>query len=554
MKNPVPTEIEAIVRKVFSNSELNLDETTASVIQVREILSGQGAYLDRLLVEQIIGHRQGLREAQEQINHCRQLLDHVTAPPLHQAIFQKKLAAGDGAKAIVQIGNQRRAVVAAEGVDLDKLARGAEVYMNEEQNLVVLAASDGPPSCGETATFERKLPDGRLVLRWHDDMMVVEAATALDQVVFKPGDGVRFDRNCLMAFERIEQASARRYLLEDVPELPLSAVGGQSAHLENLLSVLTVILVQPTRAAAYGLTGRNSVLLCGPPGCGKTLMARAAVSEIARITGQRCRFAVVKPAEWESPFVGETQANIRQFFQMLREASADGIAVVFMDEIESIGRIRGGAVSQHSDKFLAALLAELDGFTDRKNVAIICATNRKDLLDSALYERLSDLEIHVGRPDLRAARAIFKIHLSESVPFFPNGELAKSTREELIELAVSKFYSPNADNELCRLKFRDGRQRTIVARELASGRMFESICRTARRSAFLREVRGESPGIRAADMEIAVGQTLERMRTTLTIHNAHAYLSDLPQDVDVVAVEPIVRKVKQPQQYLNPVN
>ena len=138
-------------------------------------------------------------------------------------------------------------------------------------------------------------------------MMVVEAATALDQIAFKPGDGVRFDRNCLMAFERIEQESARRYLLEDVPELPLSAVGGQSAHLENLLSVLTVILVQPTRAAAYGLTGRNSVLLCGPPGCGKTLMARAAVSEIARITGKRCRFAVVKPAEWESPFVGETR-------------------------------------------------------------------------------------------------------------------------------------------------------------------------------------------------------------------------------------------------------
>jgi len=554
MKNPVPTEINEVFRKLFANGDLNLDETTASVVQIRDIFAEQGTHLDRLMIEQIIGHRRGLREAQEQINRCQQLLEHLTTPPLHQAIFQKKLAGGDTAKAIVQIGNQRRAVVVAEGVDLDKLSRGAEVYMNEEQNLVVLTASDVPPSCGETATFERKLPDGRLVLRWHDDLLVVEAAAALDQAVFKPGDGVRFDRNCWMAFEKIEPETARRYLLEDVPELPLSAVGGQSTHLDNLLSVLTMILVQPARAAAYGLTGRNSILICGPPGCGKTLMARAAVSEVARITGKRCRFAVVKPAEWESPYVGETQANIRQFFQMLREASADGIAVVFMDEIESIGRIRGGAVSQHSDKFLAALLAELDGFVDRKNVAIICATNRKDLLDSALYERLSDLEIQVGRPDLRAARAIFQIHLCESMPFFPNGELAKNTREELIELAVSKFYSPNADNELCRLKFRDGRQRTIVARELASGRLFESVCRTARRTAFLREVRGEAPGVREADMEDAVGQTLKRMRTTLTIHNAHAYLSDLPQDVDVVAVEPVVRKVKQPQQYLNPVN
>ena len=160
MKNPVPTEIEAIVRKVFSNSELNLDETTASVIQVREILTGQGAYLDRLLVEQIISHRQGLREAQEQIHHCRELMEHLTAPPLHQAVFQKKLAAGDGAKAIVQIGNQRRAVVAAEGVDLDKLARGAEVYMNEEQNLVVLAASDGTPSAVRRQHSSASFPMG----------------------------------------------------------------------------------------------------------------------------------------------------------------------------------------------------------------------------------------------------------------------------------------------------------------------------------------------------------------------------------------------------------
>jgi proteasome-associated ATPase len=482
------------------------------------------------------------------------MLEQLTAPPLHPAIFHKRLAGGDSPKAIVQIGNARRAVVAGEGVDLAKLERGDEVYLNHEQNVIILAPLDGPPRSGETAMFERRLPDGRLMIRWHDTVIMVETAAALDQVALKPGDGVRFDHNGWMAFERIEMEPARRYLLEEVPDLPLSAVGGQSGHLENLLSVLTVILVQPARAAAYGLNGRNSILLCGPPGCGKTLMARAAVSEIARLTGKRCRFAIVKPAEWESPFVGETQANIRQFFQMLREASADGIAVVFMDEIESIGRIRGGAVSQHSDKFLAALLAELDGFADRKNIAIICATNRKDLLDSALYERLSDLEIHVSRPDLRAARAIFQIHLSESVPFFPNGELAESTRGELVELAVSRLYSPNADNELCRLKFRDGRQRTVVARELASGRLFESICRTARRSAFLREVRGEAPGVRTSDMESAVSQTLERMRTTLTIHNAHAYLSDLPQDVDVVAVEPVVRKVKQPQQYLNPVN
>jgi len=351
--------------------------------------------------------------------------------------------------------------------------------------------------------------------------------------------------------EEIDLETSRRHLLDEVPSLSPDSIGGQDANFESLLSVLTMILAEPKRAAAYGLTGRNSILMAGPPGCGKTLMARVAVSEIARLTGRKSRFAVVKPSEWESPWVGQTQENIRQCFQALREVGEDGYAVLFMDEIESIGRIRGGALSHHSDKFLAALLAELDGFTDRKNVAIICATNRKDLLDSALYERLSDLEISVCRPEMKGARAIFRIHLPESVPFHPNGEMAESTREELIDHAVSQFYSPNGGNELCTLRFRDGKQRVIVARELASGRLFENVCRTARRSAFLREVRGGPVGVQLIDMQDAVSQALERMRRTLTINNAQAYLPDLPQDVDVVSVEPMVRRVKQPHKYLN---
>lgn len=121
----------------------------------------------------------------------------------------------------------------------------------------------------------------------------------------------------------------------------------------------------------------------------------------------------------------------------------------------------------------------------------------------------------------------------------------------MIEHAVSRFYSPNAGNELCTLRFRDGKQRVIVARELASGRLFENVCRSARRSAFLREVGGGAEGVRLSDMQDAVSQTLERMRHTLTINNAQAYLHDLPQDVDVVSVEPILRRVKQPHQYLN---
>jgi SpoVK/Ycf46/Vps4 family AAA+-type ATPase len=200
---------------------------------------------------------------------------------------------------------------------------------------------------------------------------------------------------------------------------------------------------------------------------------------------------------------------------------------------------------------VAAFLAELDGFADRGGVAIIAASNRKDLIDPALLERLSDVEIHVSRPDMRGAQAIFRIHLSESLPYSPNGTAAGSTRCEIIEAAVSRFYSPNADNELCILRFRDGKTRTVTARELASGRIFEQVCRAARQVAFLRDVRGGEPGLRVTDMENAISQTMERLTSTLSLRNVHAYLSDLPQDVDVVSVEPTVRKVARPHRYLN---
>ena len=427
MKKPALDETADLVRAILSvEGAMNLDETVASLQRLRGQSAETAAVVDRTLVESVAVYRRSLKTAQRQINECRELLERLSAPPLYPAIFHRVITAAGEQKALVQMGNARRVVSPGEGIDLAALVRGDEVFLNSEQNLIIAVSPDGPPSCGETAMFERCLPDGRLVLRHHDDPMVRGrlrpdwrtpsskpetpcALIATSGWLTKKSNWRLRGATCSMRCRTFRWTS----------------VGGQSANLESLLSVLTMILVEPQCAAAYGLTGRNSILMVGPPGCGKTLMARVAVSEIGRLTGKKCRFAVVKPAEWESPWVGQTQENIRQCFQSLREVGEDGYAVLFMDEIESIGRIRGGAVSQHSDKFLAALLAELDGFADRKNVAIICATNRKDLLDSALYERLSDLEINVGRPDMKGARAIFQIHLPESVPFHPERRIGE---------------------------------------------------------------------------------------------------------------------------------
>jgi ATP-dependent 26S proteasome regulatory subunit len=520
-----------------------IDRKVELVQTLRARAPDGGRQLDHALFERLTRMSQGLRVAEAAQRELREILDRLDSPPWHPALFLRAVETDLGPRAMVLQGGGRRVVAVADGIDLDALVPGEEVFLGTELNVVAGRSPYGMPQVGETAFFERTTSDGRCVLRWRDEEVVVDPAGTLDVAGLKSGDQMRWDRTAWMAFEKIDGAAGRRFLLEEVPEASPGLVGGQEENLDALLSTLTAMLVAPEKAARYGLGGRRSILMVGPPGCGKTLMARVAAAEVARLSGRRCHFGVVKPAEWESAWVGETQQNIRNCFRALREAS-DGCAVLFLDEIESVGRIRGAAANQHGDKFLAALLAELDGFAERSGIAIVAATNRKDLVDPALLERLSDVEIAVQRPDMRGARAIFDVHLPQAVPLDP-----AAARDEIVETAVSRVYSPNAENALCTLRFRDGKSRTVVARELASGRMFAQVCRAACQAAFLRDLRGGDPGLRVADMEQAVSEALERLASTLSRQNVHAYLCDLPQDVDVVSVEPVVRKVSRPYRY-----
>lgn len=506
-----------------------------------------GRRLDLLLVDRLATMARGLGAAQAAQEELRALMARLSSPPWYPALFLRAVPTALGPRAMVQFAGTRRVVAPADGVDLDALGVGEEVFLGSDGNVLAGRSPYGAPQCGETASFERMTPDGRVVLQWRDEQVVVDAAGALDVAGLECGDAVRWDRSAWMAFERIPGGATRRYLQDELPFVGRDMVGGQERSLDLLLAVLTAVLVAPAKAARYGMRGRRSVLMVGAPGCGKTLLARVAASELRRLSGTSCRFAVVKPAEWESPWVGATQSAIRRTFAELKKH--DGPTVLFLDEIEAIGRIRGAAGGQHADKFLAALLAEMDGFTDRSDVAVIAATNRKDLVDPALLERLSDVEIAVARPDMRGARAIFDIHLPSELPIHAVDAPAVEVRRVLIDAAVSRLYSPNADNALCTLRFRDGTTRVVAAREMASGRLIAQVCRAACQTAFLRDERFGDAGLRLDDVEEAVADVLARLSTTLSTRNVHAHLADLPQDVDVVAVEPVVRRVARPHRY-----
>ncbi len=210
---------------------------------------------------------------------------------------------------------------------------------------------------------------------------------------------------------------------------------------------------------------------------------------------------------------------------------------------QSAGAVGAGSSgSVHQDRFLGSLLTELDGVVQRPGICVLAATNRPELLDSALFSRFGHV-IEVPRPDRQGLKQIAEIHLGETLSFSPNGSQAPQTRRDLVELLITRFFAPNAEgSQVCRIRFRDAKERIVHAHELLSGRLIALVCKAACEAAYLRDARGGSPGVCITDMDRAIGDALERLAGTLAPRNIGDYIPDLPQDVDIVAVEPLIRK------------
>ena len=534
------------------------DERLQLVGLVRALSPEASKALDQHLLGEIGRLYGGLEHARENQAELKALLDRLTAPPWYPAIYLGHAAAGDETAAIVVHGSARRIVRLNEGVDAGDLAAGDEVLLSHEMNVVIAKSDALIYRTGDTATFDRYTADGRLVVDSRDEEVIVAAAEGLAGGQLKSGDLLRWDRAVGMAFEVIERTRGAEYFLDEAPAETFDDIGGLDSQIDELERAVLMRLRHGALVAKYGLKPKRSVLLWGPPGTGKTMLARALANRLRALSPSgRARFMNIKPGSLHSMWYAESERNYREVFRVAREAGdrdPDIPVVIYFDEVDAIGAVRGAAVTRVDDRVLTAFMAELDGLESRGNVMVVASTNRRDVLDPGLTRpgRLGDAVIHVPPPGRKAARAILGKHLRPSVPYARNGHGPDeaATREEILDAAAARLFAPNGDSDLAVLMFRDGTQRTVKARDLVSGAVIAKIALAAIERACLREAGTGEAGVRLDDVVWAMETEMASAARVLTPANCRAYLTDLPQDVDVVSVRPVERKVPRPERYL----
>ncbi len=534
-------------------------EPLTALRSLREAAPELNETIDEQLMAKVALQKRQIDAAAKAHAELEQVLGGLRGHPWVPATVVGKVPLDEaGGRLVVQHENQRRVVDALGDVDVDALRIGDCVYLDKESAVVVRAAAEDAQSIGETAEFDRRLDDRRVIVRHRDEERVVQLAGRLADDELKHGDLVRWDRSLNMVFERIERNDGEHLFMEQTPTDTFDEIGGLDEAIEEVTGHIRLQVKHPDIARRYGIRQAGSVLLEGPPGNGKTKIARAIANWLGALYGDGESFFMnVKPGSLRSKWYGETESHIRRLFKHANDAGErhpDRPIVIFFDEVDSIGSVRGtGGID---DRTMQALYAEIDGMIGRGNVWLLAATNRRDAMDPALLRagRLGDLIIAVPRPGLDAARQIFGKYLHAEVPYARNGhgDDLMATRDEIIDSAVSLVYSPNGQSTLATLQFRDGSQRDVLGPELISGAMIEKAVEHARVKAGQREAQVGDEGVRSADVTDALMRQLTSAAEGLTPANCRHHLSDLPQDMDVTAVRRPQRSAAPVYAYLDP--
>jgi proteasome-associated ATPase len=500
-------EEAAILRQRLQDAPRRIRLLEERLIQARHQIASATAQNDKISA--------ALQETREQLALLRDEVEKLTAPP---NAFGTVLQVNSDATVDITASGRKLRVAAEPTVDIKELVRGQEVILNEGFNIVDTRAFE---PTGEVATVKEAYGDGRIVvLTRGDEERVVELGAPVADTHLRAGDHVRLDPKTGIVLEKLTRPEVEELVLEEVPDITYDDIGGLSEQIETIRDAVELPYVHRDHFAAYNLVAPKGVLLYGPPGCGKTLIAKAvarslavAVSERSDTGDARSYFLNIKGPELLNKYVGETERQIRLIFQRAKEKSDEGVPViVFFDEMDSLFRTRGTGVSSDVESTIVPqLLSELDGVESLKNVIVIGASNREDLIDPAILRpgRL-DVKIKIERPSEDAARKIFAIYVTDDLPF-DEGEVAEhggkdGFRTAAIDTAVGAMYATGPQNRFLEVTYANGDREELYFKDFASGAMIENVVRRAKKDAIKREIAGVSTGLTVADFTNAVVQ------------------------------------------------
>ena len=455
-----------------------------------------------------------LREARDQIVTLKEQVEKLSAPPASFGVF---LGARDDDTVEIFTNGRKLRVQLSPEIDATQLVRGQEVVLNEALNIIEAASFE---IIGEVMTLKERLGEERLLVINHtDDEQVVRLAEPLRGTHLRAGDSLLIESRSGYALERLPRPEVEELVLEEVPNISYTDIGGLGPQIEAIQDAVELPFLHADLFVEHELRPPKGILLYGPPGCGKTMIAKAVANSLAKRVAEkegradaRSYFLNIKGPELLNKYVGETERQIRLIFQRAREKVAEGFPViVFFDEMDSIFRTRGSGVSSDVETTIVPqLLSEIDGVETLKDVIVIGASNREDMIDPAILRpgRL-DVKIKIQRPDEDAAREIFRVYLHARLPLHP--DLVKqhdgseqAAIEDLITRTCRRMYAEEETNRFLEVTYANGEKEVLFFKDFNSGAMIENVVARAKKMAIKRFLDEGQKGLKEDDLFQAI--------------------------------------------------
>jgi proteasome-associated ATPase len=493
----------AVLRRKLADSPRHTRILEERIVELQTSLAGVSAQNERLA--------NTLREARDQIVALKEEVDRLAQPPAGFGVY---LQANDDGTADIFTGGRKLRVNVSPSVELEELRRGQEVMLNEALNVVEAMAYE---RIGDIVTLKEVLEDGEraLVVGHTDEERVVRLAEPLLDGLLRTGDALLLEPRSGYVYERVPKSEVEELVLEEVPDIDYRQIGGLTNQIEQIRDAVELPYLHADLFKEYELRPPKGVLLYGPPGCGKTLIAKAVANSLAKkvaeVTGRpqgKSYFLNIKGPELLNKYVGETERQIRLVFQRAREKASEGTPViVFFDEMESLFRTRGSGVSSDVENTIVPqLLAEIDGVEGLENVIVIGASNREDMIDPAILRpgRL-DVKIKIERPDAEAAKDIFSKYLVPTLPLnsedlSEHGGSKAGTVDAMIQAVVERMYTETEENRFLEVTYANGDKEVLYFKDFNSGAMIQNIVDRAKKMAIKDFLDQNQKGLRVSHL------------------------------------------------------